>query len=1083
MRKKACVNALAVILLGFVLIACGRKLPGSLPAPIPAATSPVVQTTTTNPVAEELHGYFRFDHLSLEDGLSQSSVNTILQDQQGFMWFGTQDGLDRYDGYTFKIFRPDLNDPNSLSDRWITKLYQDRDGIIWIGTRLGGLNKLDPNTNIFTHFEHDPKDLKSISSNQVTSVIQDSSGALWIGTNAGLDQFDPASGIFTHYQHYRPNSEDSNNQTSPEVKTLHQDTTGVIWLGTNNGLESFDPANQLFRTYPREPNKNLESDIVLTIVAATDGGMWVGTNNGLAYFDPIKKQYKQYLSAFEISGEITYSGINAVYDDQAGTVWVGMENGLISLDGQTGKTTSYHHNAAIPDSLSSDIILSIFKDRGGELWIGTYGAGINKHDRGWDKFAYYRNDPRSPTSLSNNMVLTIFVEPSGVAWIGTDGGGLNRFDPGTEIFTHYLHNSANPDSLNSNSVWSVYRDHLGTLWVGTEAGLDQFDEKTGQFIHRFHNSLDPASIAGYMVVAIGEDREGSLWIGTQAGLDRFDRKLNKFIHYRSNDDINGVMQDQVVTFFEDRNLNFWVGTFNKGLFRVNRETNKYTFYQNDPDNPDSLSSNSVMDIAEDGDGNLWVATAGGGLNRYLPASDSFKAYTEKDGLPNSVVYSVVQDDAGKLWLSTNFGISRFDPRNETCRNFTVDDGLQSNEFNMGAYAVGRDGAIFMGGINGLNTFFPSHIQDNTFIPPVVMTSITQDRQPIQIQSAPEVTRTITLNWPKNSFEFEMAALSFAEPGKNQYAYMLENFDETWNIIGTDRTGSYTNLRGGTYTLKVKAANNDGIWSQAATAMNITIVPPFWQTWWFRGGMVGLLALLVLGGFQIRTKSIQHRNQQLEKMVQERTHEIEVLFEKTKELAVIEERNRLARDLHDSAKQKAFAALAQLGTAVSTVPHNLSQGQKHIKEAENLVSDVIQELTFLIQEMYPLALKEKGLINSLREYVFEWENRTDIRCNVRILGEIRLPIKAEQALYRIVQESLANIARHSHATQVELSVDYHDSDVTLTITDDGCGFDPVTKSSGIGLRLIRERAESVGGQATIESLVNCGTKVIVRVPRQ
>jgi len=1083
MRKRACVHAVLAIFLGVGLAACGSRQPETDLAPVTATSSPVANASVAGQVVDEFHGFLRFEHLGLEDGLSQSSVNTILQDQQGFLWFGTQDGLDRYDGYTFKVYRPDLNDPNSLSDRWITKLIQDTSGDIWIGTRLGGLNQFDPRTNTFTHFVHDPGDLTSISSDNIFSLLQDSSGNLWIGTEKGLDLYDPQNRTFSHFRHYLPNPEDPNSQISAEVNVIYQDAAGTIWLGTNNGLESFNSTNQLFRTYARDPNTKAipGSYAVFSIDAAADGGIWVGSNTGLAHFDPVSSQFTQFFPSPSSSGTRVDTNVTAVFDDLTGTVWAGTDEGLIRLDSLTLKTTFYRHNAAILDSLASDRVLSIFCDRGGVLWIGTNGGGVDKYDRGRDKFYYYRNDPGDPNSLSNNNVLHIFIDPSEIAWIGTDGGGLNRFDPVAERFTHYLHDPDNPDSLNSNTVWSVYRDQYGTLWVGTEAGLDQFDEKTGKFLHHVHDSQNPSSVAGNKVVTIGEDRKGLLWIGSNAGLDRFDRLSGAFFHYRSTNDIDQVTQDQVVTFYEDGNSNFWVGTFNKGLYRIDWKTNRYYYYQYNSQLSGSLSNNSVMDITQDRDGNIWVATAGGGLDKYLPATDSFKIYTEADGLPNAVLYSVVEDASGSLWLSTNFGLSRFDPRNEIFRNFSVSDGLQSNEFDRGAYAIGQNGAIYFGGVNGLNVFFADRIQDNKYTPPLVLDSITQDGVPIQAQLLKNGSRSISLNWPKNSFEFELAALSYAEPGKNQYAYMLENFETSWNIIGTNRTGRYTNLPSGTYALKVKASNNDGVWSEPVTAMDITIVPPFWQTWWFRGLAAGLLVLFVFGGYQIRTKSIQHRNQQLERLVQERTREIEILFEKTKELAVIEERNRLARDLHDSAKQKAFAALAQLGTANGTVTHNLAVGKEHIKEAENLVYEVIQELTFLIQEMYPLALKEKGLINSLREYIFEWENRTDIRINFRILDETRLPINIEQALYRIVQESLANVARHSHATRADLSVDYRESDVTVVIADNGCGFDPSSKSSGIGLRLIRERAESIGGQVTIESLAGSGTKIMIRVP--
>jgi signal transduction histidine kinase len=434
-----------------------------------------------------------------------------------------------------------------------------------------------------------------------------------------------------------------------------------------------------------------------------------------------------------------------------------------------------------------------------------------------------------------------------------------------------------------------------------------------------------------------------------------------------------------------------------------------------------------------------------------------------------------------MWLTTNFGLSRFNTRTETFQNYTTSDGLQSNEFNSNACARSPNGDVYVGGTLGVNLFSPSKIQTSGYVPSIVLTSLTQNENPIESTVSVENIQEITLKWPKNSFEFEFTSLSFAEPKKNEYAYLLEGFDKNWNEIGNKHEGRYTNLPGGEYNLRLKGSNNDGLWNEAGTTVKIIVIPPFWQTWWFSILAGAIVIAGVWGGYRLRIRSIESRRQELERQVLERTREIEQLFEQMKELAIVEERNRLARELHDSAKQKAFAALAQIGAANGLIQRNVKAAQTHINEAENLVHDVIQELTFLIQEMYPLALKEKGLILTMREYVFEWENRNDIRIGLHVEGKQQLSLKVEQALYRITQESLANVARHSHASQVSIALLYEPGKVGLIIEDDGCGFNMVQKPKGVGLRSIKERAESVGGELIIESNPNKGTRIEVIIP--
>jgi ligand-binding sensor domain-containing protein/signal transduction histidine kinase len=1086
---------LPALLLTILLVSCSG-IPTSLP---PALNQPDAQPApqiTAAPMRP--NATVQFQQISLEEGLSQSVINVILQDRRGFLWFGTQDGLNRYDGYNFKIYKPNPEDPGSLSDGWVESLFEDKDGYIWIGTYQGGLDKYDPLTDTFTHFRNIPGNPASIGPGMISAILQDRSGTLWVGSEDGLSKFDPASGSFVHYRNdpNNPKSLSDNN-----IHTIYQDQKDNLWIGTlGGGLELFDPSTGEFRhfqankeTEPLPSKHNTETTLekhnvisnnnINTIIEDAKGNLWIGTKKGLNYFDPIRGQFEYYLTDDADSSTISNDSVVALLIDNSGRLWAGTEYGLNRFDEASGKFIRYLTNPLVPDSLSNNTIFSLYEDREGVLWVGTWGSGINKHSPAQDKFALYRYDPENPQSMPAEGVFGAATEPSGIAWFGSPGGGLTRFDPSSGQATHYLTDPNNSNSLASSKVWVVYYDREGTLWLGTSYGLDQMNEKTGKFIHHKVDNENPnTSIRSNFVSQIYESQDGSLWIGTGMGLDLYERSTGIFTHIVDPADPKGATSSSVGSIFEDSDGFLWVGTSGSGAYRFDRKNNTFHYYHADPGNPTSLSHNIVLAIYQDGKGIIWLATGGGGLNKYDPETDSFTALTERQGLPNNFIYCIIPDEQDNLWLTTNFGVSRFDPRTETFQNYTTNDGLQSNEFNSNVCARSANGDIYVGGTLGVNLFSPSRISANGYVPPITLTSLTQNEKTFQSAVAVENIQEITLKWPQNSFEFEFTALSFAEPKKNQYAYMLEGFDTDWNEIGNKHEGRYTNLPGGEYVLQLKGSNNDGLWNETGTALKVIVIPPFWQTWWFFT-LAGFIVMAgVWGSYRLRIRSIESHRQELERQVLERTLEIERLFEQMKELAIVEERNRLARELHDSAKQKAFAALAQIGAANGLIQrNNISGAQTHINEAEDLVHDVIQELTFLIQEMYPLALKEKGLVVTLREYVFEWESRNDIKTSLRVEGEHQLALKVEQALYRITQETLANAARHSHANRVTIALIYNTEMVSLTIEDDGCGFDMAQRPKGVGLRSIKERAESIGGQILIESVPDKGTRVEVTIP--
>lgn len=1246
MFKKA---ALSILLTTFLLTACGESVS---PAPNfenrPTASPTYLQPDTQLNSSFIPYGTnIRFEQISLEEGLSQSVVNAILQDRQGFLWVGTDDGLNRYDGYQFKIYKPDINDPNSISARSITAIVEDQQGYLWIGTHSGGLNRYDPVSGKFTHYLNDPTDNASIASNNVLALCLDENG-LWIGTDEGLDFLSFTSNAFTHFRAPLETPPNAKSLSSNVITALLKSANGILWIGTANaGISLYNKTNQTFISYKHNANDptSLSSNRINSIVESQTGEIWVGTMNGLNQYNAAGKFFRRYRNSASNPHSLAGNAIFSLYIDSWNTLWIGTNNGLDRYDPTSRKFIHHQNQPSFSNSLSNNKVYSIYEDASGVLWIGTYGGGLNKYNRRQDHFAYYRNDPNNPNSLSSNFIFPILVTPNNDVWIGTDGGGLNYFNPSKGTFTRYLHTAENPTSLSNNSVFALHIDKTGNLWVGTTRGLDRFDPFTQTFTHYQPAELEEETL-GVTVFAIYEDSRNTLWVGTNRGLFTFNRATGAFTAYNTQPDTpNTVNAEPISVIQEDTNHNLWIGSSGNGLIRINLETNSLTRYTYNPADKSSINSNIILSVYQASNGVVWVGTHGGGISRYNPATDSFTHFTENEGLPNNVIYGILEDEEGNLWLSANFGLSKFNPTKQTFRNFTVSDGLQSNEFNQYAFAKSQDGIMYFGGINGLNVFKPSEIVENRFQPNILLTSFTLSGAPfVEENITTEYFQTITLTWPQDSFEFEFAALAFEQPSKNQYAYMLEGFDSDWIQAGNQRNGRYTNLPGGTYTLRLRGTNSDGVWSDKIQSVQIVVVPPYWETWWFRSLLAVFFAISLAGALRWRLKSIESKNQELERLVRKRTADLEKrtleiealyqadekilrsvtlnqifqalvdvsvsllnadrsvvftwneaqrkimprvsrgflpetlstfkfnrdegmigiamttsaafivsdlksnalrpdiqaalqkegiesfahfpivvdgkvvaifnvaytranaltrdsirlftalvnraslsianmdLFEQTKDLAVMEERNRLARDLHDSAKQKAFAALAQLGTVNGMVKADAAQEfAPHISEAETLIYEVIQELNFLIQEIYPIALQEKGLETTLREYVFEWENRNDAIVHLQIMNGRELPLDMEQAVYRVIQEALANIARHSGAKRADISLIYTSEVLQAIISDNGRGFDMNQRAKGMGFRSMRERINSFRGSLQVQSAPGQGTRLIIQIP--
>ncbi len=849
-----------------------------------------------------------FNRLSLEQGLSHGTVFSIVQDQTGFIWFGTPSGLNKYDGYNITVFKSDPKNPNSLSNDNAGNLYIDRQGIIWIGTWGGGLNRLDPRTGQFTTYSNDPANPASLSSDRVQTIFQDRSGTIWVGTSGGgLNKLNAADNTFTRYQNNPANPASLSND---RIWAITQDADGYLWVATSDQLNRFDPRTETFTRYPNLPPTNLKSNEIRTLYLDKTGQLWIGSEAGLTRLDPRTETFTHYQNDPTDPTSLSDNTVNAILQDHTGTFWVGTRKGGLSrFDPQSSLFTAYKNNPNDSTSLSYNDVRGIYEDRSGIIWVGTRGGGVNKFNPSSENFVRLTADPNAPNSLNNNDIWAIYQDPQNHLWLGTKGGGLNRLDPQTGQFTAYRSTPDDPTSLSSNDVYAIWPDPAGVLWLGLSGGgLNKFDPQTGAVTRYQNNPNDPTSLSTDDINVIYQDRSGQLWLGTKGGgLNQFDPSTGQATRYKHNpDDPTSLGNNDVYAILEDHSGHLWVGTYGGGLNLLDRASGQFTRYQYDPANPTSLSNNDIYSLYEDNEGALWIATANGGLNKLVLASETaspnatpapgspavqFVRFGQAEGLISNVVYGILPDEEGNLWLSTSKGLSRFNPSNQTFTNYDASDGLGSAVFHEGAYQRSHTGEMFFGGINGLVRFYPQDIGSNPVPPGVILTSLTVPDRPEPPLNPIDQLRELQLTYPENNFSFEFAALDFTSPVKNRYAYMLEGFDQDWIEAGLRRFATYTNLDPGQYLLRIKGANNAGVWNEAAP-LKITVTPPFWETWWFRIIAAAAVLGLVFAVYTARVASIQANRRQLKILVDQRTAELSIANQNLQTLT-----NRLQTELN------------------------------------------------------------------------------------------------------------------------------------------------------------------------------------------
>ncbi|MBT1696390.1 response regulator [Fulvivirgaceae bacterium PWU4] len=810
-------------------------------------------------VSITLHAQFpeySFRHINRQEGLSQSNVTCIVQDEKGFMWFGTRDGLNKYDGYEITVYKNDAANERSLCHNYIRSVFEDSKARLWVGTE-DGVNLYNRDTDSFSRFRQDPK--SGVSANKIKVIREDSRGRIWIGTGSGLNVLHPETKTFLRYDF--PGVADDER----DIEDILEDQEGNIWVATwNAGLISFHPEKNKFERYRYNKNDphSLGSDFLKKLFIDRDHTLWIGTTEGgLNRYDRSSGTFTRYQYTHGKEDGINNNDVLSIAEDGKGYLWVGTQNGGINiLNRHANKFSHIVHEEANPDGLNSGSIYTIYKDRQANMWVGTFSGGVNFWSSVTTKFHVLKKEANHP-SLNNNNVLSVYEDEEGDLFIGTDGGGLNLYNKNSQTIKYLLPDATDKTSARGSYPLCIYHDRRGNLWVGGfYGGASVYDKQKNKFYPlQFDTDINH-------VAAIREDSQGLLWMGTWGqGLVAYNPTNKSFKHYLPSTNDGSISHTIIFAIYEDRSGNLWVGTEGSGLNLYDRAKDNFSRFTSDQ-TPGCISNNIVNCIFEDSNGDLWIGTSGG-LNQFHRKEKKFTVYSLKDGMPSDVVQAIAEDKAGNLWISTNNGVAKFDVRKKTFRNYGVSDGLQSNSFNRLSCYTNNKGEIYFGGVDGLNFFHPDSMKDNAVVPPVYFTELQIFNKPVHAaqENSPlnkNITevRELTLSHRQSVFSFEFVALNYTFPEKNQYAYKLEGFDQDWNYIGSQRRATYTNLDAGTYVLKVKAANNDGVWNEEGASMTLIITPPFWKTWWAKTcyALVAIALLFILRRVLVQRMKIRNR---------------------------------------------------------------------------------------------------------------------------------------------------------------------------------------------------------------------------------
>lgn len=1048
-------------------------------------------------LAQQRH--LRFNQITSKNGLSQNTANAVVQDHLGFIWIGTEDGLHCYNGYEFEIYRHIPQDPHSLRNNTIESLLVDSSGFLWVGTNRG-LTRLDLTTGLMVHYQNDPLNPKTLSGQRIWTIFEDSKKRIWAGTDmGGLNLLDQQTGLFKRF--FEPKEADEPVGLR-RIRRVFESESGQIMVGTGAGLFRLDPESGVATPLPLEVESRALSAFpeVMDIQKGPGDSYWVATwSQGLYRFreETGVIQHFQEMPGDPLS--LSDNRIRKILLDKQGRLWIGTRtSGLDLFLPETGVFHSFRHKTSQPSSVGHNRIQDLMIDRGGVLWVGTNGGGVSHLDLRTLRFNHFLNSQEddSETGQLKPYVKAIFEDRFGTIWIGSLDAGLWELDRKQHTLKVYTHDPENLRSLSYKSVWTIFEDKRHQLWVGTNGGgLNVMDRRTKQFRTFRHDPDDPTSLSNDRIRTLNEDRQGRFWVGTHGGgLNLFDRDEKTFTAYRHDpENPQSLSNDKIRAFYQDDAGKFWIGTIEGGLNKFDFETGIFQRFLHNPNDPESLSHNGVISICPDDNGYLWLGTYGGGLNRFDPRTNKFKVFRQKDGLPNEVVYGVLNDGQGHLWMSTNAGLARFDLYTEAFKNFDIEDGLQDNEFNTGAYFESPSGELFFGGINGFNAFFPNQIRDRTEPPNVVITAFKKYDDQMNLVSQPMDADGLILSYKDRVISFDFAALDFAQANKNQYRYKMVGFQDSWVPLGNRNHMTFTNLDPGDYQFHVKAANSDRVWNDQGVSIPITIVPPIWQTNWAYA--LYLLATLTAVWWYVRS---QRQKLAKERSVSERLRTVDRL--KDEFLANTSHELRtplngiigLTQSLLDGAAGPVGGALAD----------NLTKVVYSGKRLASLVNDIL-DFSKLKNKSLSLDLKPVDL-HGVTEVIFDLSRPLIGHKELALVNAIAPNAPAvmadENRLQQIMNNLIANAIKFTEHGLVRVSTRHTQEGIQVNVTDTGMGIPASAQArifesfeqadgsterdyggTGLGLAITRKLVELHKGRLWVESEPGKGSTFSFTLP--
>lgn len=991
---------------------------------------------------------YKFERFTINNGLSNNSVNCVLQTHDGYLWIATKDGLNRFDGQTFKVFKKNASQKNSLPENYIMHLYEDRKHILWIGTWGVGLCRYDPIQEEFIRVD------KSNNNDFVQSIVEDTDGNLWYGTTLnGLKKYNPITNEIVTY-----NSKSEKNKRIPadNVTSTFFQNKNTLWISTwGSGIFKINTITNEFEQYKRNSEKNsISDDLVWSIGKTNDNSLYICTNRGLDLLDTQNNSFTKHPNIKEENHKLLTTSVRFALTDHVGRIWIGTYNyqGLVILSKKENNEYTFEHllnRDDDPYSLICQRIRWIYEDKQKNIWFGTED-GLNKLPK-TKEFEQYTYMPNRSNSLGGRVVSSIYEGKNKTLWVGFGGNGFDKIDLITNHITHFKSNAQNENTLSANDVITLIEDKEGTIWLGTSnGGLNRYNPKTNSFKSYMVNSTNLFSIKSNWVQQVLETSDGNLLVGTNDGLQTFDRRSERFEAYKPIVNTKEVLIPDlfsVNSLYEDKQKNIWIGTWLDGLYRYDPAEKRITHYS-PKTQQNTISGNKISSIIQDQKGNIWIGTFSNGLNKMDKYKNKFSYYNTSNGLPNDCVFGILEDENGLIWISTMKGLAKLNPVDGNIRVYDIEDGLVNNQFNWHAYHKNAQGKMYFGGINGFVSFFPSSIKKESETPNVVLTSFKVFDKEAPLPRSLPTTNEINLSHDQNFFSIDFTALDLTPMYKHQFAYMLEGLDPQWVLSGTRTTAFYTDIKHGYYRFLVKATNADGVWGNP-TSISILINPAWWNTWWFKVITIGFIISLIFAGYRYRVTQL---------------------------LKIEKIRFSIASDLHDEIGSNLSSISVDSQSLMSSTTLNNSERELSIdisKTAKATV-DAMRDIIWFIN---PKNDVNEDIIFKMKQTAAKLLSNLEWSFNASPDARIdSFNLEVRRNIFLLYKEALTNVVHHSKAVKCDITISRNSKNFCLSIVDNGVGFELKDFKSSTGIRSMEARAKKMNSKLNISSSINQGTRI-------